>query len=412
MWGTDKTYNHMAVPWAWMFDCPFSWTKQIVSHFGGTRQGMAISWPKGIAEKGGVRHQFHHVIDIAPTILEACGAAQPEVVDGIRQSPMEGVSMAYTFDARNANAPSTRKTQYFEMMGNRAIYHDGWIAGTKVMRPPWVLVPTKTSVLDYPWELYNLNEDWTQSEDIAAKNPAKLKELQDLFWKEAARYQVLPLDDSVIARMTTPRPSATAGRDEFTWTRPLTGTPNGDAPSILNTSYTFKAEVEVPAGGCEGMLITQGGRFGGYGFYVLKGKPVFLWNLVDLERIKWAGADALAPGKHTLEFDFRYDGLGAGTLLFGDYSGLGRSGTGVLKVDGKAVATQKMERTIPFILPWDESLDIGSDTCTGVNDADYKLPFAFAGKINKITLKIDRPKLTPEDIKKLQEAMKEKAIRD
>lgn len=212
--------------------------------------------------------------------------------------------------------------------------------------------------------------------------------------------------------MTTPRPSVTAGRDEFTWTRPLTGTPNGDAPSILNTSYTFKAEVEVPAGGCEGMLITQGGRFGGYGFYVLKGKPVFLWNLVDLERIKWAGADALAPGKHTLEFDFRYDGLGAGTLLFGDYSGLGRSGTGVLKVDGKAVATQKMERTIPFILPWDESLDIGSDTCTGVNDADYKLPFAFAGKINKITLKIDRPKLTPEDIKKLQEAMKEKAIRD
>ncbi len=412
VWGTDKTYNHMAVPWAWMFDCPFSWTKQIVSHFGGTRQGMAISWPKAIADKGGVRHQFHHVIDIAPTILEACGVAQPEVVDGVKQSPMEGVSMTYTFDAKNAKAPSTRKTQYFEMFGNRAIYHEGWIAGTKVMRPPWILVPTKTSVLDYPWELYNLNEDWTQTDDVAAKNPEKLKELQELFWKEAAKYQVLPLDDSVIARMITPRPSITAGRDEFTWIRPLTGTPNGVAPSILNTSYTFKAEVEVPDGGGEGMLITQGGRFAGYGFYVLKGKPVFLWNLVDLERIKWEGADALKPGKHTLEFDFKYDGLGAGTLAFGNYSGLGRGGTGILKVDGKEVATKKMEKTLPFLLQFDESLDVGSDTQTGVNDADYKPPFAFTGKINRITLKIDRPKLTPGDIKKLQEAAKDKAARD
>jgi arylsulfatase len=160
------------------------------------------------------------------------------------------------------------------------------------------------------------------------------------------------------------------------------------------------------------MLITQGGRFGGYGFYVLKGKPVFLWNLVDIERTRWDGPDVLAQGKHTLEFEFKYDGLGAGTLAFGDYSGLGRGGTGVLKVDGKAVATKKMARTIPFILPWDESLDVGSDTCTGVNDADYKTPFAFTGKIDKITLKIDRPELSPEDAKKLQEAMKEKAVRD
>jgi arylsulfatase len=402
-WGTDRTYNHMAVPWAWAFDTPFSWTKQIVSHFGGTRQGMAISWPKGITDKGGIRHQFHHVIDIVPTILEAAGVAQPEYVDGIQQSPIEGVSMMYTFDRKNADAPSTRKTQYFEMMADRAIYHDGWIAGTKVMRAPWVHDPPKESVLDYPWELYDLRSDWTQSEDLAARNPAKLKELQELFWKEAEKFQVLPLDKTLTDRLLTPRPSLTAGRTVFTWTRPLTGTPNGDAPSILNSSYTFKAEVEVPQGGAEGMLITQGGRFGGYGFYLLKGKPVFLWNLVDLKRIRWEGPE-LAPGRHTLEFDFQYAGLGAGTMAFGSYAGIGQGGTGVLKVDGKEVATQKMEHTIPFILQWDEALDIGSDTGSPVDDADYKTPFAFTGKLNKITLTIDRPKLSPEDIKKLEAA--------
>jgi arylsulfatase len=408
-WGSDKTYNHMAVPWAWAFDTPFSWTKQIVSHFGGTRQGMAISWPKGITDKGGIRHQFHHVIDIVPTILEAAGVAQPEYVDGIRQSPIEGVSMLYTFDRKNADAPSTRKTQYFEMMADRAIYHDGWIAGTKVMRAPWVNFPPKESALDYPWELYNLRNDWTQSEDLAAKNPAKLKEMQELFWKEAEKYQVLPLDKSMVGRLITPRPSLTAGRTVFTWTRPLTGTPNGDAPAILNASYNFKAEIEVPQGGAEGMLITQGGRFGGYGFYLLKSKPVFLWNLVDLKRIRWEGP-VLSPGKHMLEFEFKYAGLGAGTMAFGSYSGLGQGGTGVLKVDGKDVATQKMEHTIPFILQWDEALDIGSDTGTPVNDADYKTPFAFTGKLNKITLTIDRPKLSPEDIKKLEAAQRNNKV--
>ncbi len=404
VWGSDRTYNHMAVPWAWAFDTPFSWTKQIASHFGGVRQGMAISWPKVITDKGGIRNQFHHVIDIVPTILEAAGVGQPEVVDGIKQSPIEGVSMLYTFDKANANAPSTHKTQYFEMFGDRALYHDGWIASTKVMRPPWVHFPPKESVLEYPWELYDLSKDWTQAENVAAKNPAKLKELQELFWKEAEKYQVEPLDASIVTRLITPRPSVTAGRDVFTWTRPLTGTPNGDAPSVLNTSYNFKAEVEIPQGGAEGMLITQGGRFAGYGFYLLKGKPVFLWNLVDLKRIRWEGPDPLSPGKHTLEFDFRYDGLGMGTLAYGSASGIGRGGTGVMKVDGKVVAEQKMEHTIPFILQWDENLDIGSDTGSPVNDADYQVPFKFTGKLVKITLSIDRPKLTPEDVKKLQAA--------
>jgi arylsulfatase len=196
----------------------------------------------------------------------------------------------------------------------------------------------------------------------------------------------------------------------FTWTQPMTGTPNGDAPSILNASYNFKAEVEIPQGGAEGMLITQGGRFAGYGFYLLKGKPVFNWNLFALKHVKWEGPE-LAAGKHTLEFDFKYDGLGFGTLAFGSISGIGRGGTGTLKVDGKAVAEQKMEHTIPVILQFDESLDVGSDTLTGVDDQDYQVPFAFTGKINKITLTIDRPKLTPEDEKRLIEGREKAADR-
>jgi arylsulfatase A-like enzyme len=410
-WGTDLTYNHMAVGWAWAFDTPFAWTKQIVSRFGGTRQGMAISWPKVIKDKGGIRHQFHHVIDIAPTILEAAGIKAPEEVDGIAQSPIEGVSMAYTFDAKNAGAPSTRDTQYFEMFADRAIYHDGWIAGTKVMRPPWVHEPPKESVLDYPWELFDLRNDWTQWNDVAAENPGKLKEMQKLFWKEAEKYQVLPLDASITARLITERPSLSAGRNVFTWTQPLTGTPNGDAPSVLNTSYTFRAEVEIPEAGASGMLITQGGRFAGYGFYVVKSKPVFLWNLVDLERVRWEGPK-LSPGKHVLEFEFAYDGLGAGTLAFDSMSGIGQGGTGVLKVDGKAVATQKMAHTLPFILQWDEALDIGSDTGSPVADADYQTPFAFTGKIDKITLTIDRPKLTAADEQRLIQAQHAKKVSD
>ncbi len=408
VWGSEQTYNHMAAPWSWAFSTPFSWTKQVASHFGGTRQGMAIMWPKVIKDKGGIRHQFHHVIDIVPTILEAAQLKQPEVVDGIKQSPIEGVSLAYTFDKANADAPSKHKTQYFEMMGDHAIYHDGWIASTKVMRPPWIMnQPISQDPAGFPWELYDLSKDWTQSDDLADKNPAKLKELEKIFWEEAKKYQVLPLDATVTARMITPRPSITAGRNVFTWTQPLTGTPNGDAPSILNTSYNFKAEVEIPDSGAEGMLITQGGRFGGYGFYVLKNKPVFTWNLVGLKRVRWEAPEALTAGKHTLEFDFKYDGLGMGTLAFNNMSGIGQGGSGVLKVDGKVVAEQKMEHSLPITLQWDEALDIGSDTLTGVDDKDYQSPFAFTGKLDKVTLTIDRPTLSPDDIKKLEQAQRE-----
>jgi arylsulfatase len=414
VWGSDKTYPHMAVPWTWAFDTPFSWTKQIASHFGGTRQGMAISWPKVIKDKGGIRHQFHHMIDIVPTILEATGIKAPDVVDGIPQKPIEGVSMMYTFDAKSADASSTHTTQYFEMMGDHAIYHDGWIASTKVIRPPWdVAGAVSQDPASFPYELYDLTKDWTQFENLATRYPAKVKELDNLFWIEANKYQVLPLDSSVATRIAQPRPNLAAGRTEFTWSGEVTGTPNGDAPSILNASYNFKAEVEMPEARAlglgipqqagDGMIVTQGGRFGGYGFYVLNRKPVFLWNLVDLKRVRWEGSDALTRGKHTLEFDFKYDGLGPATLAFNSMSGIGRGGTGVLKVDGKEVARQTTEHTIPLILQWDENFDIGADTGTPVAE-DYQVPFKFTGKLNKLTLKIDRPQLTPADIEKLKQA--------
>jgi len=283
VWGSDQTYPHMAVAWTWAFDTPFSWTKQIASHWKGVRQGMAIAWPNVIKDKGGFRNQFTHIIDIVPTILEATGIAAPEVVDGIPQKPIEGTSLMYTFDKANANAPSRHTTQYFEMMGDHAIYHDGWIASTKVMRPPWITAgAVSQDPASFPYELYDGTHDWTQFDNVAAKYPDKVKEMDKLFWEEAAKYQVMPLDATFATRIVTPRPSLATGRTSFTWSGEITGTPNGDAPSILDSSFHYTAEVEIPQGGAQGMIVTQGGRFGGYGFYVLKNKPVFLYNFVGL----------------------------------------------------------------------------------------------------------------------------------
>ena len=253
-------------------------------------------------------------------------------------------------------------------------------------------------------ELYNLGTDFNQTTDLAAQNPQKVKELKQKFIAEAKKHQVFPMDASVAARIVAPRPNITAGRTEFVYTRPMVGLPQGDSPFLLNASYTITADIDVPQGGAEGMILTSGGRFAGYGFYLLKGKPVFLWNLVNLKRVKWEGPEALTPGRHIVEFDFKYDGLGIGTLAFNNMSGLGRPGTGTLKVDGKVVQTITMEKTLPMILQWDESFDIGSDTLTGVNDADYQPPFALTAKLNKLTIKVDRPQLSPEDISKLQQA--------
>jgi arylsulfatase len=410
VWGTEQTYNHMSAGWSWAFDTPFDWFKQNGSRLGGINQNMVVSWPARIKDKGGLREQFVHVIDVVPTILEASGITAPDIVDGITQHPIEGTSFAYTFDAANARTPSQHKTQYFEMMGQWALHDDGWLLSTKVNRAPWEAFgpanpdPLNNQVL----ELYNLNEDFNQTADLAAKYPEKLKELKDKFIAEAKKYQVFPMDASVAARIVAPRPNITAGRTEFVYTRPMTGLPQGDSPLLLNTSYTVTADIEVPQGGAEGVILTSGGRFGGYGFYLLKGKPVWLWNLVDLERLKWEAPDALPPGRHTVEFEFKYDGLGAGTLVFNNFSGVGRPGVGTLKVDGKVVDTKPMAKTLPMILQWDEAFDVGSDTLTGVNDADYEPPFAFTGKLDKLTIRVDRPKLTPEDEKRLLQAMHEK----
>ena len=407
VWGTEYTYNHMAIPWTWAFCTPFSWTKQIASHLGGVRQGMVVSWPGHITDAGGIRNQFMHFIDVVPTILEACDIAAPEYVEGIKQSPIEGTSFAYTFKKENAAVPSRHHTQYFEMFGDHAIYKDGWIASTKVIRPPWVLAGAGNPdpLNNCTWELYDLTKDWSQDNDLAAQYPDKVKELAGVFLQEAKKYNVLPLDASVATRVVAPRPNITAGRTEFVYKHPMIGLPLGDAPNLLNTSYAITADIEVPEGGGEGMIVTCGGRFGGYGFYLLKGKPVFNWNLFGLKHVRWEAPEALTPGKHTVEFDFKYDGLGAATLAFNNMSGIGRGGSGTLKVDGKEVATQTMEHTIPIILQFDESFDIGSDTLTGVDDADYQPPFALTAKFDKLTLKIDRPQLSPADIEKLKAAM-------
>jgi arylsulfatase A-like enzyme len=392
-WGSAGSYPHMAVAWSWAFDTPFKWTKQIASHFGGTRQGLAISWPNRIKDAGGIRTQFHHIIDIVPTILEATGVKAPQMVDGIKQKPIEGISMAYTFDKANANAPSRRTTQYFEMIANRGIYHDGWYANTTPPHGPWILNAPLPAPKDYKWELYNLSEDYSQANDLAAKMPGKLKEMQKLFAEEATKYNVLPLDNDSFARALAPRPSATAGKTVFTYSGLNPGINSSNAPNILGRSYTITAEVDVPQGGGDGMIATMGGRWGGWGFYLLNGKPVFHYNMLILAQYHWQGSDALTPGKHTISFDYTYDGPGPG-----------KGGSGVLKVDGKVAAEEKQANSITFLQVADETFDVGLDTRTGVNDKDYQVPFAFNGKIDNLTVKLGPMQLTAADEMKVREA--------
>jgi arylsulfatase len=401
-WGTDQTYPLYAVAWAWAFDTPYQWTKEVASHFGGTRNGMALAWPARIKEAGGIRTQFHHVIDIVPTILEAAGLPQPVMVNGVAQKPIEGVSMAYTWDQDGANAQGRRPTQYFEMFGSRALYHNGWIASAPPPNAPWELGLGKLpmDVMDaFPWQLYDLNKDWTQARDLANKMPDKLRELQHMFSIEAAKYQVFPLDDTTVPRFMSTKPSYSFGRTLFTYSGELTNVPfpgTGGAPSLMNRSYTITAEIDVPQVGVEGMLVTDGGRFGGYGFYVLKGKPVFNWNLAELERVKWQGKEALAPGKRTLVFDWVYDG-----------PGMGKGGTGTLKLDDKVIDQHPMSRSLGLVLPWSETFNVGIDTGTPVDDNDYQVPFRFTGKIGKLTVKLGPDELAPAE----KEAVYEK-IRD
>ena len=313
VWGTDQTYNHFAVPWAFAMDTPYRWIKQVASHLGGTRTGMVVSWPKRITDKGGIRNQFHHVIDVAPTILEAIGIPQPTMVNGIAQRPYDGVSMVYSWDKANANAPSTRTTQYFEIFGNRAIYHDGWMANTVPAVTPWEGIRGKPPVdvmNGYKWELFNLADDPTQTNDLAAKEPERLRMMQELWIMEATRNQVFPLNNSQLPVLTVERPGPAAGRTHFVYTAPMTSTQFAVAPSILNRSYRISAEIEVPQAGANGVLVTQGGRFSGYGLYLKDGKPTFTYNLLDIKRPKQQGDDALPPGKHTIVFDWKMEAQG------------------------------------------------------------------------------------------------------
>ena len=387
VWGSDLTFPHMAVGWAWAFDTPFKWVKQVASHFGGTRQGMCMSWPGHITDVGGIRSQFSHVIDIAPTILDATGIRMPDTINGIKQRSMDGISMTYTWPKANANVPSKRTTQYFEMLGNRAIYHDGWVAATTPVTIPWEL-STKTPpdvITGYNWELYNIQNDFTEDHDLAKEMPDKLKQMQKFFYQEAAKFNVLPLDNSTIARFITPRPSATAGRTTFTYSGELSSVPASCAPDILDRSYTIKAEVTIPDGGAEGMIATEGGRFGGYGLFLSKGDAgigrghvVFLYNLLGLQRTMWEGPE-LKPGKHTITFDFEFNG-----------PGLGKGGTGQLTLDGNRVAVKSLDHTTPIMFPEDEYFDVGLDTGTGVSlvEYHYDCPFKFTGKIDKLTFEL------------------------
>jgi arylsulfatase len=390
VWGTDQTYPHFAVPWAWAWDTPYQWTKEVASHFGGTRNGMAMAWPARIKDAGGIRNQFHHVIDIVPTILEAAGVPEPVSVNGIAQRPIEGVSMTYTWD--KADAPGQRVTQYFEMFGSRAIYHDGWIASAPPIVAPWdpSLTHAPTDIMNtFKWELYNLGDDWTQARNIAADNADKLRDMEQIFIMQAEKYNVFPLDDRTLPRFIGPKPSYTMGRTVFEYTGELTNVPFpgvAGAPNMLNKSYKITAEVEIPEGGAEGMLITDGGRFAGYGFYLKKGVPVFTWNLIQADLVKWQGKQVLAPGKHTLEFDWKYDG-----------PGLGKGGTGTLKVDGEVVDTRTMPKSLPVGIGWVETFNVGVDTGTPVDGKDYQVPFPFTGKISKLTVKLGPEDLTPAE---------------
>ncbi len=373
--GGPNTFGHYPSAWAHAMDTPFQWTKQVASHFGGTRNGLAIAWPKVIKDKGEVRSQFHHVIDIVPTILEATGLPAPNSINGIAQSPIEGVSMAYSFD--DAKAPSTRRTQYFEMMGNRAIYNDGWVAATTPLEAPWISVTKKSDPInDWNWELYNIAEDFSQSKNLAAENPEKLRELQLLFYGEARQYNVLPIDSEKVTRLDVSlRPSLTEGRSSFTYYDGMKRIPEGTAPDFKNKSHTITAEVVIAEGGSDGMLVTQGGRFGGWGLYILDGAPVYLYNVANLERYEIKGKP-LSPGKHTIRYKFKYDG-----------GGPGKGGDGALYVDGKRVAKGRIDRTMGFRISLDETFDVGSDAGEPVSE-DYHVPFDFEGTLTKVVVEL------------------------
>jgi arylsulfatase len=391
----------MAAGWAVAGDTPFMWTKQVASNFGGTRNGMVVYWPKRITAKGEVRSQFHHVIDVAPTVLEAASLPEPKSVNGTVQAPIEGVSMLYTFDAPKAE--DRHKVQYFEVFANRGIYADGWFAGT-VHKAPWEAKPRR-ALLDDTWELYDTRADFSLATDLAAQNPAKLKEMQDLFMKEAVKYRVLPIDDRSVERVNAKlagRPDLMGDRTSLTLRAGMKGMSENVFINVKNRSLTITADVESPAGGANGVIIAQGGRFGGWSLYMKGGKPVYVYNFLGLQRFTVASPQAVPAGKSTIRLEFAYDG-----------GGLGNGGLATIYVNDKKMAEGRIERTQPMIFSADETADVGEDDATPVTE-DYKAyDNKFTGKILKVVVdvkelgadtKAEAAKAAAETAKKLESA--------
>jgi arylsulfatase A-like enzyme len=376
--GGPKYFNHFPSAWAHAMDTPFQWTKQVASHFGGTRNPMIIAWPGHIKDKGGVRQQFLHVIDIVPTLYEVIGITPPRVLNGVEQKPIEGISFAYAFN--DATAKGRRTTQYFEMGANRGIYHDGWMASA-ISFVPWNPNRTGFDPDKQKWELYNIDEDFSQADDLAGKNPQKLREMQDLWWAEAARYNVLPLDWRAVERLNSElmgRPSLAGNRKTYTYYPGQVALPNDAAPRVLNKSWTLTADIDVPEAGAEGMIVTHGGVTGGYGLYARDGRPVFVYNYLSLERFTFAGERPLPKGKVQLKVDFAYKGK-AGER--------GKPAAVTMSVNGTKVAEGELPRTVPIQFSLGEGMDIGEDVGSPV-DFTYRLPFRFTGTIEKVVIEL------------------------
>jgi arylsulfatase A-like enzyme len=394
--GTWKTHNHYPVGWAHAMDSPLQYFKQVASHYGGTRNGMVISWPARIKDEGGIRSQWHHTIDIVPTILDVTGLEQPSIVNGVAQKPIEGVTIAYTFN--DTNAPSTHRTQYFEMFGMRGIYHDGWVACTtplgSAINPKEI---TGDVIRDYKWELYHVADDFSEAVNLEDKYPDKLHELQLLFYAEAARYNVLPLDHSRIPRFDVSiRPSLTRGRTDFTYEGSIARIPEAAAPDVKNKSFSITADVVLPKGNEQGVVVTQGGLSAGWALMFEDGRPVFHYNLANVSHFNIADREPLSPGRHTVVFNFKYDG-----------GGIGKGGIGTISVDGNKVAEGRIARTMPVRFSFDETFDVGEDTGTPVS-LDYDVPFKFTGNIEKVVVHLGESKLSAADQKAL-ESMDQKA---
>jgi arylsulfatase len=370
-WGSESTYPHFAAGWAVAMDAPFSYTKQVASDFGGTRNGMIIQWPAGITAKGEIRSQFSHVIDIAPTVFEITQIPAPKMVNGIEQDPIEGTSLAYTFN--DAGASEQHTVQYFEMFGNRGIYKDGWFART-IHRPAWKLKPLNTLQED-KWELYNTNKDFSLANDLSTQNPDQLKTLQDLFMAEAEKYHVLPIDDRLLERTNAAlmgRPTVMGDRNSVTYGEGMKGMGVDVFIDLRSTSYTITAEVAVDAGG-NGVIVCQGGRFGGLSFYMKNGKPAFSYNYLGMESTEIIASETLKPGNYKLTYDFKYDG-----------GGPGKGGVGSILVNDKIMAEKRIEKTQPGIFSVDDLADVGTDDGTHV--VDYGKSAKFTGKIEYVTV--------------------------